>query len=347
MNKNNGVAHVRDWNIVEEDVCLVDFTTYHGKVDLLCGGPPCQPFSQGGKREGRADARDMFPESVGAVREVQPKAFIIENVRGLMNRGLNNYLLYVLHQLRFPLVEKKHGEKWTEHRARLERLYTGGRYKGLNYKVIVQALKATDYGVPQRRERVFVVGIQADLGVEYSFPLASHTREALLMEQWITGEYWERHKIASRWRPPMPEVVKVALPGIKDLPAARLRRPWRTVRDVVADLPRIAVGETAAEFPDHFLNPGAKEYHGHDGSSLDMPAKTIKAGYHGVPGGENMLRLDDGAVRYFSVRECARLQTFPDAWVFHGAWTRCMKQVGNAVPVRMAKAVAAPLAKML
>lgn len=76
---------------------------------------------------------------------------------------------------------------------------------------------------------------------------------------------------------------------------------------------------------------------------MDEPAKTLKAGDHGVPGGENTLRLGEGQVRYFSVRECARLQTFPDEWVFSGSWTETMRQLGNAVPVSLAERVAAEL----
>lgn len=80
---------------------------------------------------------------------------------------------------------------------------------------------------------------------------------------------------------------------------------------------------------------------------MDAPAKTIKAGHNGVPGGENMIQLDDGTVRYFSVRECARLQTFPDDWAFHGSWCGSMRQIGNAVPVVLAETVAEPLAEAL
>jgi len=94
------------------------------------------------------------------------------------------------------------------------------------------------------------------------------------------------------------------------------------------------------EILNHVGNPGARVYPGHTGSPLDEPAKTLKAGDHGVPGGENMLRRPDGTVRYFTVREAARLQTFPDAYHFQGAWTEAMRQLGNAVPVALARAVA-------
>ena len=92
---------------------------------------------------------------------------------------------------------------------------------------------------------------------------------------------------------------------------------------------------------------GARSYPGHTGSPLDAPAKTLKAGGHGVPGGENMLVRDDGSVRYFSVRESARLQTFPDGYELQGSWSEAMRQLGNAVPVTLALSVARSVAVQL
>jgi DNA (cytosine-5)-methyltransferase 1 len=97
----------------------------------------------------------------------------------------------------------------------------------------------------------------------------------------------------------------------------------------------------------HRLQEGARVYPGHTGSPLDLPAKTLKAGGHGVPGGENMLVRTDGGVRYFSIRESARLQTFPDGYELHGAWGEAMRQLGNAVPVTLAQVVASSVAHHL
>jgi len=118
------------------------------------------------------------------------------------------------------------------------------------------------------------------------------------------------------------------------------------VRDAIADLPDPR-SVAASGIRDHKFQSGAKVYPGHTGSPLDQPAKTIKAGGHGVPGGENMMVLRDGSVRYFTARETARIQTFPDGYVFHGSWTETMRQLGNAVPVALGRIVASSVAQAL
>ena len=122
---------------------------------------------------------------------------------------------------------------------------------------------------------------------------------------------------------------------------------WRTVRDALRGLPEPVDYVEHPSVLNHIGNPGARAYPGHTGSPLDEPAKTLKAGDHGVPGGENMLRRPDGTVRYFTVREAARLQGFPDTYRFSGAWTECLRQLGNAVPVDLAHAVAASVHEIL
>lgn len=347
LNKAAGVAHVRDWEIVEGDVAAYDFRQHQGRAEFVCGGPPCQPFSLGGKHRGHRDRRNMFPHAVRAVREVQPKAFIFENVKGLLRRNFANYYGYIIHQLRFPTVTPKGDEEWMDHLARLEKLATGGNFKGLQYNVVYRLLDAADYGVPQRRHRVLIVGVRSDLGIEFSFPEATHEEDALFYDQWISGAYWEHHKISRKDRPKIPAKIRAKVERLGLLPRNAMLQPWRTVRDVTMDLPRIAVGESSSIIANHYLNPGARSYPGHTGSPLDEPAKALKAGDHGVPGGENTLRLPNNSVRYFSVRECARLQTFPDEWTLAGSWTESMRQLGNAVPVSLAEIVASRLSKVI
>jgi DNA (cytosine-5)-methyltransferase 1 len=122
--------------------------------------------------------------------------------------------------------------------------------------------------------------------------------------------------------------------------------PWVTVRDALVGLPEPARTEDKADM-NHWRIPGARSYEGHTGSKLDWTAKTIKAGVHGVPGGENTVIDGSGQVRYFTLRETARIQSFPDNHVFAGARIHATRQIGNAVPSRLATVVAAPLYKLI
>jgi len=346
-NKSRSVDHVSSWQIVEGDVKNYDFRQHAGNTEFIAGGPPCQPFSLGGKHLGQRDERNMFPHAIRAVREIAPKGFILENVKGLLRQGFSNYYSYIIHQLKFPEVTPCGDEDWIDHLARLEKLATGGNYAGLQYNVVFQLLDAANYGVPQHRHRVLIVGVRSDLGVEFGFPLPTHTEDALLYEQWVSGEYWDRHRLSKARRPAIPAQLRCRVERLRSAIPMMLGLPWRTVRDAISDLPKLSEGETCRNMPNHFLNPGARSYPGHNGSPLDSPAKALKAGDHGVPGGENTLRFDNGTVRYFSVRECARLQTFPDDWILEGSWTESMRQLGNAVPVLLASAIATDLRKAL
>lgn len=354
-NKQREHPLVRDWPLFresdarkfnyEEHVCNIS-----GGVDLVSGGPPCQPFSIGGKHKAYQDERDMFPVAVDVVRRLKPRAFVFENVKGITRSSFTNYLSYIVLQLSFPEVSKKAGETWQNHLSRLEEYQTRGLKDGLTYNVLPpNLLNAADYGVPQRRERVFIVGFRSDQYCGWSFPKPTHSQEAMLIDQWVTGEYWDRHQVSTKDRPVMPSTNISSLSRLKqgqlDLPESA--KPWRTVRDALIGLPDPRDKETEERFFNHRFQAGAKPYPGHTGSPLDLPAKTLKAGDHGVPGGENMMVMPSGEVRYFTVRESARLQTFPDGYILHGAWTEAMRQLGNAVPVALARVVGASVAEKL
>lgn len=337
-NRACGVPAVAEWpEPIEDDVGTVDFRRHEGRVELVTGGPPCQPFSLGGKHGAYNDSRDMWSEAVRAVRETKPKAFIFENVKGLTRASFASYLAYIVHQLSYPELVRRGDEGWEEHLGRLEKHHTGRhRGAGLNYRVVHRVLNAANYGIPQRRERVVFVGFRSDLGIEWSFPDETHSVDALLWDQRF-GQYWERHGVAKRARGIAPRFAQRA----DRILAAPDMAPWRTVRDAIGDLPDPErEPRKSAGVLNHRFQPGARPYTGHTGSPLDEPAKTLKAGVHGVPGGENMLLRPDGSTRYFTVRESARLQTFPDDYRFHGAWSEAMRQLGNAVPVELAMVIA-------
>jgi DNA (cytosine-5)-methyltransferase 1 len=208
-------------------------------------------------------------------------------------------------------------------------------------------MDAVDYGVPQHRWRVFIVGVRSDLGRGFCFPTPTHELDALLYSKYVSKEYWERHRVPLARRPAPPRLVARRVDRLRSLFPMGLLEPWRTVRDAICDLPDPRADAGSSGVSNHLLNPGARSYPGHTGSLHDEPAKALKAGDHGVPGGENTLRLKDGALRYFTVRECARLQTFPDEWMLEGSWTESMRQLGNAVPVRLAEHVAKALVPMI
>jgi len=347
LNAHAGHGHAGNWSIHECDIAGYDFRRHQGSLEFVSGGPPCQPFSMGGKHGGMADKRNMFPHAVRAVREIEPKAFLFENVKGLLRKNFANYYSYILHQLRYPEVSRTGDEEWTDHLARLESVETSGKYKGLCYNVVFRLLNAADYGVPQHRWRVFIVGVRSDLGVSFSFPNKTHEEDALLYDQWVTGEYWDHHQVPKRERPSIPPGIHRRLEALNALWGVPQLNRWQTVRDAIDDLPSLGMGMSSRKIENHYFNPGARSYPGHTGSSLDEPAKALKAGDHGVPGGENTLRVGDGSVRYFTVRECARIQTFPDEWSFASSWTESMRQLGNAVPVQLAETVAAHLKRTI
>jgi DNA (cytosine-5)-methyltransferase 1 len=343
-NQARGHELVAGWPLYQGDVRHFDYDAIADQVDVVAGGPPCQPFSMGGRHQGNRDDRDMFPAMAEAVRRLRPRAFIVENVKGLTRPGFADYLDYIVARLECPEVARGGAENTADHRRRLQQYKRSGRRSGARYDVTVHLVNAADYGVPQKRARVFIIGIRNDLVLRWRFPGPTHSRDALLHDQWISFSYWHRHRIPHDARPPAPNRMGSGA-TLREAPALRA---WRTVRDALGGLPDPECdGFSSSRIADHHFQPGVRFYPGHTGSSLDLPAKTLKAGDHGVPGGENALVRADGTGRYFTVRESARLQTFRDDYVFAGAWSEAMRQLGNAVPVALAHAVAASLATAL
>ncbi len=329
------------WPLDDRDIHVVDFTPWTGRVDVVAGGVPCQPWSLGGAHRGYEDKRNLWPELFRCVRETRPKAILAENVQGLLRLSFRQYYEYILRELAAPFEERVAGEDWRDHDRRLAKALADRRADpGRRYDVRYMLVNAADYGVPQVRSRVFVVAFRRDLGLaDWRFPAPTHSEAALIRDQ-ASGRYWQRHKIA-----PRPVSRRDAMPP------ADGRLPWRTVRDALAGLPEpLEPLEAKREYPGwthHVGWPGAREYPGHTPNDLDRPAKTVKAGVHGVPGGETVLRRDDGSIRYLTVREVARIMTFPDTWRLSGPRGEQMRQLGNAVPVQLGKVMADSIAQAL
>jgi DNA (cytosine-5)-methyltransferase 1 len=329
------------WPLVEGDVSGVDFSRLEGKIDLVAGGPPCQPFSLGGVHRGHEDKRNMFPQLFRVVRETRPRAILCENVRGLLRSSFRPYFDYILRELAAPFENREDSELWYDHDERLQKALTEeGTDPTERYDVYFTPVNAADYGVPQVRHRVIIVAFRRDLGIRWQNPEATHSQAALL-DALRNGRYWDEHAIkptpSDRVRHGHPEPSLIAHP---------LER-WRTLRDAVSHLPEPIERQEHPGYLHHVGWPGARIYEGHTPNRLDWPAKTVKAGVHGVPGGESVLLADDGTHRYMTVRETARVMTFPDSWRLAGPRGEQMRQLGNAVPVVLGevfgKAIAAAL----
>lgn len=323
-----------EWPLICGDVRDVDFSAWRGSVEVVAAGVPCQPWSIGGSHRGCLDHRNLWPELLRCVRETQPWVVIAENVRGLLRPSFKSYHEYLIRALSAPFETQLDDEHWLDHDTRLQKVlkHTAGD-SAERYDVVFRLVNAADYGVPQIRWRVFVIAFRADLGISHwRFPEPTHSEVALLESQ-ASGEYWSRHGIK-------PRVVATSAPTL-DVDEFS---PWITLRDAISGMPEPVIGYEPSGWLHHLGWPSAREYPGHTANDLDRPSKTIKAGSHGVPGGECVVRLDDGSIRNLTVREAARVMTFPDDWWLAGSRGEQMRQLGNAVPVVLGRAIARSVA---
>ena len=332
LRANDSLLHTPRAGAVEaRDVHDVDFDQYRS-VDLIAAGAPCQPFSQGGGLRGQYDERNMFPEVVRAIGEARPRAFLIENVRGLLFEKAAPYFKSVLARLRNPAVAA--GREISD----LYHLSAPGPGPDDEYSVHYALLNAADFGLAQNRPRLFIVGIRRGEG-RWSWPAGRFSRSSLVDA--LRGDsYWDEHPVHESIR-------EAALRPIRLRDAPPEGKRWRTLRDLVATLPEASTSSEGAADQAHVLVPGARLYAKHTGSRLDWVAKTVKAGVHGTPGGEHIVLLDDGTHRYLTVRECAVLQGFPTSYTLPEKRTPAMRQLGNAVPVAVAEALGKRLSDTL
>lgn len=333
-NKENGALIAGD--IHESDIRSVDWTKLNSSVRVLSGGPPCQPFSLAGKHLADRDDRNEFPSTLQAVRLLRPEIIILENVPGLSRESFRPYLDYVVRQLEHPALCPIPGELWQDHDRRIRKYQRCGQEP--IYRVAWKILNAADFGMAQVRARIFIIATKAALPV-FEFPEPTYSRAALVRSQ-KSGAYWRERGLKA----PRERVFPRGSLWYRGERAEELL-PWRTVRDVLSDLPDPKAGEVDDLL--HRFIPGARLYDKHNGSELDWPSKTIKAGVHGVAGGENVLRINRQRFRYFTLREMARLQGFPDSYVFKGPRSRIIGQIGNAVPSGLVKAIGLKVRKLV
>ena len=257
-----------EWPIICADVHDFDGKPYHG-VDLFAGGVPCPPFSVAGKQLGADDERDLFPEALRLVREIEPRAIMLENVRGFLDPSFREYREYILRSIAH-----------------------------MGYDVQIKLLQASDYGVSQLRPRVVIVGIRNDEPGRFTFSYpAPHPEQTptvgALLQDLMAEAGW---KGARKWAKQADKIAPTIVGGSKkhggpDLGPTRARRAWAEMQ---------VEGKSIAD-------------------------KAPDPEFTGMP------RL--------TPRMIARIQGFPDTWVFGKTKTRACRMIGNAFPPPVAKAV--------
>lgn len=191
-----------EWNVICSDVKEFSGLTYRGKIDLLAGGVPCPPFSVAGKQLGSSDERDLFPEAIRLISEINPRAIMLENVRGFLDPQFSEYRASILNQI-----------------------------TNLGYLVQIKLLNASDYGVPQLRPRVVIVGIRDDIKTPFEYPqpqrrpvktVGQTLLDLMSKNNWAKAKEWafSANKIA-------PTIVGGSKKhGGPDLGPVRARKAW-------------------------------------------------------------------------------------------------------------------------
>lgn len=275
-----------NWKVLEGDIKDYNFSEYYNKVEVVTGGFPCQAFSYAGKKLGLADARGtLFYEFARVVKEVNPPICIGENVRGLLNHEKGK----TLHGMISILDE-------------------------IGYKVVpVRVLKAINYRVPQKRERLILVGIRKDIQINFEYP-KPFKKIYTLSDALKKGELFDTK---------VPKSLGAKYPSskIKILDLVPPKGYWR---DLPIDIQMEFMGGS------FYLGGGKTGIARRIG--WDEPCLTLTCS----PAQKQTERCHPDETRPFTVREYARIQTFPDEWIFNGSVAQQYKQIGNAVPVNLA-----------
>lgn len=275
------------WNVINGDVREINYSGV--KTDVLSGGFPCQSFSYAGKKLGFEDTRGtLFYEFARAVKEIQPQMFIGENVEGLLRHD-NGKTIKTMKQVLTTEV---------------------GEYT-LQYKV----LNALDYGVAQKRKRIFLIGTKK--GLQFEFPLPHKKKPTL----------------------------KDALKGVPLSDGTKYSEKRKAVLDLVP--PGGSWVDLPPKIQKEFMGASFKSTGGRRGMarrlSWDEPCLTLTTS----PSQKFTERCHPEETRPFTVREYARIQSFPDDWEFCGSTASQYKQIGNAVPVKLAYEVGVQVIRAL
>lgn len=285
------------WKVLEGDIKSFDFSEYHNKVEVVTGGFPCQAFSYAGKKLGLADARGtLFYEFARVVQQVNPLICIGENVRGLLSHDGGKTLKGMI-----SILDE------------------------IGYNVVpVDVLKAVNYKVPQKRERLILVGIRKDIKIQYEYP-KPHKKIYTLRDALKKGELFNSN---------VPKSTGAKYPKSK-IEVLDLVPPKGYWRDLPLNIQKKFMGGS------FYLGGGKTGMARRIG--WDEPCLTLTCS----PAQKQTERCHPDETRPFTVREYARIQTFPDDWEFEGSMAQQYKQIGNAVPVNLGREIGYSIVKFL
>lgn len=289
-----------------------------GEVDIVTGGPPCQPFSTAGKRGSVLDPRgSLFMDFIRIVEGIQPRFFLMENVKGLLSAPLRHRPINQRGKDYPPLTQAE--MKGAALQVVLSEM------ENLGYQVAYNLLEAADYGVPQTRQRVIFIGSRDAEPV--TFPRPKYSKDGISLPKWRTLKDALKNLIDSE-----PEFVPYSEKRLKYLKLLKAGQNWRNLPE---DLKKEAMGGA--------YHSGGGKVGFYRRLSWDKPSPTITTSPHQKA--TDMCHPTE--LRPLSVLESAKIQTFPDDWIFYGSTTAKYKQIGNAVPVLLAKEIGIYLANII
>ena len=287
-----------EWKVLEGDIKEYSFKKYRNEIDIVTGGFPCQAFSYAGKKLGLKDARGtLFYEFARVLKDVQPKICIGENVKGLLNHDGGktlNGMISILDEIGYKVVSP------------------------------VSVLKAINYNVPQKRERLILVGIRKDIDIEYNYP-KPYSKIFNLKDALKKGDLYKTDV-------PISKGAKYPTHKKEVLDLVPPKGYWR---DLPLDIQKSYMKKS------FYLGGGKTGMARRIG--WDEPSLTLTCS----PAQKQTERCHPEETRPFTVREYARIQTFPDDWQFEGSISQQYKQIGNAVPVNLAKEIGYSIIKFL
>lgn len=278
-------------NVVCGSMDKIDYSSYVNKVDLLTGGVPCQSFSQAGLRKGLDDPRgDLMLKFIEILNLIKPKLFMIENVKGLLTHDDGKTIERIIEMLN----------------------------KNEAYDITFKCLDASKYDVPQKRERVFIVGVlKTIITKKFEFPSESSTKKVLkdvLYDVPVSnGAKYNEEKI---------KLFKMIPQG-----GCWINLPENLQKDYLGNSYNSGGGKRGILYR----------------LSMEKPSLTLLC----TPSQKQTERCHPLEERPLTIREYARIQTFDDSYEFIGSLSSQYKQIGNAVPVELAKYMGGALLKLL